>query len=270
VSDGDAPGAREAIFIEEGRLLVPTGHACGPWEPNTLHGGGPAALLVRAVEGLDAPVPMLLARLTVEFLGPVPLAPLDVRAQVVRPGRRLQLVEATLWADGREICRARGVRLRREALSVPPSALPNEHLPPPEDFAPEWIPAPAHGASTGFALTGMELRLVEGRFARRGPATAWFRLKMPLVAGEEPSGSQRVVAAADFGNGLTAELSWDTHVFVNTELTVHLSREPKGEWIGAEGTTEHGPEGTALTATRLYDRHGLIGRGAQALYVAAR
>lgn len=259
-----------AIFsVEDGRF-VPSEHARGPWEPGALHGGAVAALLVREIERIEAPGPMLLARLTIEFLGPVPLAPLEVAADVVRPGRRLQLVEAVVRAGGTEVCRARAVRLRREAVAVPSAAQPDPRIAGPEGIEPFALPLPPHGEPEGFARTGVELRFAEGSFVRPGPAIVWFRLRMPLVAGEEPSATQRLAAAADFGNGIGAELEFDTHVFVNTDLTIHLSRAPEGEWTALEGRTEHGPEGTALAASVLHDLRGPVGLAAQSLYVAAR
>ena len=87
----------EPIFRSAGGAYVPTGHARGPWDPQAQHGGAPAALLAREVERLEPGADMLVARMTFEFLAPVPLAPLEVRANVARPGGRLQLVEAELF-----------------------------------------------------------------------------------------------------------------------------------------------------------------------------
>jgi hypothetical protein len=250
--------------------LVPSAHARGPWDPDSQHGGGPAALLVRAIERLEAQAPMLLARLTIEFLGAVPLVPLEIRAEVVRPGRRLQVIEASVLADGREACRARAVRLRREAVPVPDGAMPAAGVPAPEGVEGFHIPLPPHGQDEGFARTAMELRFTDGSFVEPGPATAWFGLRRPLVEGEQPTATQRLAAAADFGNGIGAELAFATHVFVNTDLTIHLSREPVGEWFAVQARTEHGAEGTALAWSRLHDERGPVGLAAQSLYVAAR
>lgn len=260
----------KAIYTLEDGRFVPSGHARGPWDPDSQHGGPPAALIVRAVEALDAPGPMVLTRLTIEYLGPVPLAPLEIRAELVRPGKRLQLAEASILADGREVCRARAVRLRREAVAVPEPVSPAPGLPGPGELAEFEMPMPLHGAEESFARSGMELRFVQGSFLEPGPARVWFRLRMPLVAGEDPSPAQRLAAAGDFGNGVGAELRFDTHVFVNTDLTLHASREPVGEWIGLESRTEHGPEGTALAWSRLHDAGGFVGLAAQSLYVAGR
>jgi Thioesterase-like superfamily len=250
-------------------VFVPSGHARGPWDPDAMHGGAPAALLVRAIEGVEVPAPMLVARLSMEFLRAVPLVPLTVEAAVVRPGRRLQLVEAVLRAEGEEVCRAQATLLRREAVEVPQGALPVPSLAPPEDAEPI---TESLDRSTGesFAMTGMEIRVLGGGFSRRGPATAWFRLRRQVVEGEDPSPAQRAVAAGDFGNGIAAEVDFATHLFVNTDLTVHLSREPVGEWIGLDSRTEHGPEGTALARSTLHDALGPCGLAAQSLYVAAR
>lgn len=260
----------EPIYRLEGDQLVPTGHARGPWDPQAQHGGGPAALVARAVERLEAPGPMLLARLTIEFLGAVPLAPLDVRAEIVRPGKRLQLAEATLSCDGNDILKARAVRLRREPVAVPEGAIRGPRLTPPEDLPEIPVPFAPHGEPEGFGPTSMELRFADGVFGEPGPATAWFRLRRPLVEGEDPSPEQRAVAAADFGNGIASELRFETHLFVNTDLSVAFAREPVGEWIAVEAVTDHGPDGTALASSVLHDTDGPFGRATQSLYVAPR
>lgn len=262
-----------AVFAERDGRFVPSGHARGPWDAGSQHGGAPAALLVRAIERLENPDPvhpMLLARLTVEYLSAVPLAPIEVQATIVRPGKRLQLAEATVTAEGREVCRARAVRLRREPVPVPAGAVPGPRIPPPDGLAPETMPRFHHDEPESFAATAMDMRFTTGRFAETGPGTAWFRLREALVDGETPSPVQRAVAAADFGNGIGAELPLATHLFVNTDLTVHLAREPVGEWIAVEAVTEHGPDGTALASSVLHDLHGPVGRAAQSLYVASR
>lgn len=264
----------EAVFVERADgTLDPTGHARGPWDPDQCHGGGPAALIARAVERLPAPEPMLLARLTLDFLRPVPLAPLTVAAEVVRPGRRLQLAEVVLRAGGEDVLRARALRLRRAAVAVPGRALPAPGgRPGPQAGRPLDVGGsrgvPAEGAA--FAYSAMEIRFLEGRFAEPGPATAWFRLRLPLVAGEQPTPVQSAAAAADFGNGIGRELDFATHLFVNTDLTLHMSREPVGGWIGLSSRTEHGPEGTATARSDLFDEAGALGLAAQSLYVAER
>ena len=257
----------DALFGFDGELFVPGGHTRGPWDPGQQHGGAPAALMVRAMEAL-APG-MQLARVTVEFLGPVPIAPMRVAADVWRPGRRMQLVRSTLTlADGREVCRASAVFLHRQELDGMPEGTAG--------------PPPAHGpgegreeswwdetADEGFHRTGMEIRWVDGTWAR-GPGTAWFRLRHPVVEGEEPSPAMRAVAAADFGNGISQVLAWRDWLFINTDLTVQLHRPPEGEWVAIDARTIVQPGGVGLAVSTVHDARGPVGTGQQTLYVGRR
>jgi hypothetical protein len=120
-----------------------------------------------------------------------------------------------------------------------------------------------------FAPDAVELRFVSGSFGG-GPCTAWFRLRAPIVAGEEPSPLQRVAAAADFGNGISATLSWDDYLFINPDLTLYIEREPEGEWVCLRSRTRVTAGATALAESDVFDVRGRIGRATQALLVARR
>ena len=104
----------------------------------------------------------------------------------------------------------------------------------------------------------------------RGPATVWMRMAVPLLAGEEPSPLQRVLAAADSGNGVSAALDWSRYLFINVDLSVHLHRLPEGEWVCLDAVTLPEPNGIGMADTRLLDERGPIGRAAQTLLVADR
>jgi len=109
-----------------------------------------------------------------------------------------------------------------------------------------------------------------GAFEQPGPATAWTRLRHPLVPGEQPSPLQRVLAVADSGNGISGELDVTSWHFINPELTVHLHREAVGEWVCLEAQTAISPGGVGLATSVLSDLNGPIGVGAQSLLVAQR
>ena len=114
-----------------------------------------------------------------------------------------------------------------------------------------------------------EIRLSEG-WLGAGPTRCWFRLRHPLVPGEDPSPLSRVMAAADFGNGISSHLDFREHAFINPDLTVHLNRQPEDEWICLDARTEYGPNGIAVASSRLLDRRGDIGRSTQALLIDRR
>jgi len=264
----------EAIFTRDGPWYVPTPHARGPWDPGALHGGAPAALLAEHVARAgDDDGAMVVARLTYEFLGPVPLAPMDISAEVVRPGRRFQIVEAQARdEDGLALLRVRAVRVRRAEVGLP-AGLDDGAGPPaeaPGQARPSVFPAPHTGDGRGFHRTGMEIRFAGGTSFDPGPALAWFRLAMPLVAGEEPSPVARVAAAADFGNGVSRVLEFERFLFVNTDLTVHLHREPAGEWVLLDAVTRAERHGRGLAWSVLHDEGGALGLAAQTLFLAER
>lgn len=259
--------SQEPIFRRDGDAYVPTAHARGPWDAGSLHGGAPAALLAGVVEQADPGADMAVARVTFEFLAPVPLAPLHADARVVRPGRRLQLVEGELRHADRVVLLARAVRLRRAAAGGETTREPLTGDPP-EASLPS--PFPASEGAEGFHRTGMELRFANGTDYGIGTAQTWFRFARALVGGEEPTPLQRVVAAADFGNGVARALDFDSWLFVNTDLTVHVDREPQGEWVQLDAQTTIGPQGTGLATSVLSDRCGRIGVAAQSLFVEPR
>jgi hypothetical protein len=249
--------------------FVATTHTEGPWGAGLQHGGPPCALVARAIERVAPSVagPAQVARLTVEILGSVPVAELTVRATVSRPGRSVELVEAEAIAGDRAVLRARAWRIRRTELDLPAGAVAAPQPPPARPPTASEIVDPAWQA--GY-LHAIEWRFVAGHFESRGPALVWARQRIPLVYGEEPTPLQRLVALADSGNGLSRLLDVTKWWFINTELTVHLHRQPAGEWICVRAGTTLDDHGTGLAETTLYDDAGRVGRGAQALLVGPR
>ena len=268
MSGADNP---ECFFSPAGDgRFVATRHTEGPWDPNFQHGGPPAALLARAVERESVQWPSSVVRMSVDILGPVPVAELEVRSRVVRPGRSVELVEAELEAGGRVAVRALAWRVRRGDLELPP--LPASHDDPTVDPVPD-LPAaatPLPQGWTGGYLHAMEWRVERGEWGERGPATIWGRMRHPLVPDEEPTGLQRTMIIADSGNGVSNVLPLEGWLFINPELTVHVAAEAQGEWICLDARTRLDPSGFGLASSRLFDRRRLVGRGAQSLYVAPR
>lgn len=238
-----------------------TPHTVGPWAATDQHGGPPAALLVRALERV-LPVDGWLARISVDLLSAIPVADLTVAASVVRPGRSVQLAVATLAAGGRDVARATGWWHRLgDTAAVASTAAP----PPLPDQA-----DPVDDRWPGGYLRAMEWRRVKGDFAEPGPAVIWSRMRIPLVEGEQPSSTQRLMASADSGNGVGSALSLEDWIYVNTEPTVHLLRPPEGELFCLDSAAAIGPTGGGYAITTLSDTAGEVGRGAQALLVRAR
>jgi hypothetical protein len=234
----------------------------GPWSREHQHAGPPAALLARAL-GVES---MQLARLSYDILGPVPIAPLAVETRVLRPGRRVQQVEATLSGDDRPLMRLTAW-LMRTADGGPRTA--EEADPPPGRETGE--PGRFHFWTDDVAYRdALEWRFVDGQFDRPGPATVWTRVRVPLVAGEPITPLERLLVMADAASGVSAALDWGEWSFVNVDLGIHLLRPPAGEWMAMEARTAIGPTGMGLCTSRLFDSGGAVGVSTQSLLVSPR
>jgi hypothetical protein len=259
----------EAFYGIDGDRYLATELTRGPWDPGAQHAGPPAALLGREVERLPDADEFQVGRITCEILRSVPIAPLTVSARIVRPGRRVQLVEAELRdEDGEPLMRARAWRIRTAEVEIPAEAMPA----PPSPLGPE------QGSEVEFFPTGQELgyhsamecRFVVGGFVEPGPATVWLRMRHPLLAGEEPSPLQRVLVAADVGNGVSASLDYQRYLFINVDLTVQLERMPAGEWVCVDAVTLPQPNGVGTAESVLSDERGRLGRALQTLLISRR
>jgi Thioesterase-like superfamily len=259
----------EAFYEIDGDRYLATELTRGPWDPGAQHAGPPAALLGREIERLPDAGEFQVGRVTCEILRSVPIAPVRVAARILRPGRRVQLVEAELSDEGDEpLMRVSAWRLRTAPLVIPPEAM----------VAAEPPPGPEQGSEVEFFPTGqelgyhsaMEVRFVKGGFVEPGPALVWLRMRQPLVAGEEPSPLQRVLVAADVGNGISASLDYRSYLFINVDLTVHLERMPVGEWVCVDAVTLPQPTGNGTAESVLSDKSGRIGRALQTLLIAQR
>ncbi len=256
----------QAFWIPEGNdIFSATIYTQGPWDPQFQHGGPPGALLVRQMEHCAPKPDMVLSRVTIDILSPVPIAPFHAYARLIRPGRNVELLEAFLEREDRLIMHASGWRIRAP-IDRPPATEAETALDVPQE---ETAPITELGWSCGY-LDATEWRFVHGHFTSPGPATAWTRLRYPLIAGEEVSPIQRLIAAADAANGVSSPLDIRVWQFVPPELTVHSLRPPVGEWICLDATTYIESEGTGLTLAALYDTHGLVGRSAQSLFISRR
>jgi hypothetical protein len=257
----------ESIFEPVGSgLYMPTEAALGPWTEQALHGGPPTMLMAREIERFETDQDMFITRLTVELMRPVARVPLALKCRFVRPGRKVQLVEASLWSGEQEVARATALRIRRATVDVPQSVEPPPHSPP--ESLTHWTGSYRSGPA--YHVLGVEMRCAREVQAQAAPGWAWFRLRLPLLPGEEPTGLVRICAAADFPNGISYVVDPRKTSYVNPDLTVYIQRLPVGEWVMVDAHTWLERHGTGLAEGALYDRDGRVGRSMQGLIVEAR
>ena len=257
----------ESFYREEGDRFVASELTRGPWDPAHQHAGPPAALLGRAIEREPAAVPMQVARIAYDILRPVPIGTLSVATRMLRPGRRVELLEATLLDGDEPVMRATAWRIRVGEVDIDPALA---QVPAP--------PGPEHGGEVPFFPTGYDVgyhtatewRFLSGGFMEPGPATVWMRSRVAVVAGEELTPLQRVLVGVDSGNGVSSTLDVRRHLFINTDLVVALHRMPVGEWICLDAVTVPERTGIGMSDTALFDERGGIGRATQVLLVDER
>lgn len=241
----------------------PSQHVSGAWDESMQHIGPALGLLVHEVQ-LDLARrredPMVLSRLTYELLGVVPMDPVDVHVEVIRAGRTIELVEAT-YGHGDRV----GIRLRawlqqpRDTAAIEGTGL--DPIPAPEEMEP-WDPTTLWRG--GYLASARVQRLSDGP----GRARYWVRTDVPLVDDDEVvSPLARAVALFDIANGMAVRADPERVHFPNIDLTAHLIREPRGEWVGFDTRVSFGPGGVGLTSSTLHDEMGPLGTLAQSLTV---
>ncbi|MGY1806469.1 thioesterase family protein [Blastococcus sp. SYSU D00669] len=254
-----------ALYVPADDGFVATGLTIGPWDPGLQHAGPPAALLLREAERASGIAGGQTVRLAYDIFAPVPVGPVRLRSTVVRPGRRIELVEATLDTGDRPLMRLSAWRMRVVEGG-------------PATEAPLAIPGPGDGRPevAGFFTTdvayhrALDWRFVSGTFNGPGPAAAWTRPACALVEGEPITPLQHLLVMTDAASGISTELDWREHTFANVDLSVALHRPPAGEWLGMDARTTLGGTGAAQCFADLYDTRGRIGRSSHALFVEPR
>ncbi|MFC0283367.1 thioesterase family protein [Camelimonas abortus] len=263
----------EAVFrVEGGReagRVIASAHAGGPWDPSMQHGGAPSAFAIWAAEQVETPVPMNVARLTMELMRPAPVGELEYAVTVLRSGRKIQLVQVLLRAGGHEVARAHVMKVRAASVTLPDyvdMAQLALKAPPPEECR---DPSPGIGVNNPFVRC-MTLKLAKGGFEELGPASVWFRADRPVVEGHATTPAMLAAIAGDFCNGVASSLDFSKWTYINSDLTLSLLRPPEGDWVLVDGHAEFGDSGAGLAVGRLADRRGYFGRTLQSLVVEPR
>ncbi|MGI8623753.1 MAG: thioesterase family protein [Solirubrobacteraceae bacterium] len=260
-----------ALYEPDGDAFVPTAYTRGPWSPDHQHAGPPSALLARAVERAAGIRDGQTVRLALDILRPVPLDALRVAVRVLRPGRRVEQLEATLTlaADGTELMRARAWRMRAQALDLP-GPPPAPHRPPPGPDACRPGARPSFWNDDVAYYDALEWRFAFGDFEEPGPAACWTRMKVDLVAGEPATPFEHLLVMGDAASGVSAMLDWARWTFANVDFDVALERPPAGEWVAMDAITRPGETGAGICSSVLSDARGRVGSSTQALLFAAR
>lgn len=264
----------EGVYLPTSRPNVyeSTPLANAGWYEEGQHGGAFSALVVGHVERtIPTLSDMAVSRATIEIFRVIRLVDLRLETEIVREGKRIQTVVVRIFdPEDVLISQAAVQRLRTVDLPIPEDAKP---LPlsfdPPEritgDVGDAW--GVGNVGKVMFHRQAIEAKEIHGGFFEKGPGAVWMRLRVPIVAGNDPTPLQRAVVAADFCNGVSRALDYDSWVFMNPDLTVHVGRYPDGEWVALAAESSYGNEGRGVATGTLWDRHGWLGRSTQSLFL---
>ncbi|MEM9464980.1 MAG: thioesterase family protein [Actinomycetota bacterium] len=264
----------DALFERHGDRVRPTSLCTGPWDPSAMHGGPPTVLCGRLLADHGAgQAEFHLARVTVELVRPVPIESLTVEVTETRPGHRIQLLDAVVRdAAGFDVVYARGMRIRRGDNGLDAGDLPTSA--PPAVATPAASTRYEHGYPLepgGFYMDAFEIRSADGlSFGPLGASACWFRLLVPTFLGEDIGPLDRVLAIADFGNGISNIVDMGTHLYINPDLSVNLHRLPTSAWLLSDAVTHVRADGYGTATAALFDEQGPLGTANQSLMVTAR
>ena len=227
-----------------GERFVATDLVRSTWSAAIQHGAPVSALLVRALERLEARDDTRHSRVLVDLLGPVPAeGDFWERSRRERSGKQTELISAEMLALGpddqpRPVARASGWRLQK----LDTANLVHAPVPPLRPLA--------------------EARSLDWRWLTEpmceGAGESWIKPEVDLVKGETMTALERLLSVADDANGIGAKLDIRKWMFMNTDLVVHVHRVPDGEWIGIRAETNYGPDGIGTAIGTLFDETGAV------------
>ncbi len=222
-----------------------------------------SGLLTDAIENCSGRTDLITSRIAFDILGLIRRQEVTISATVIRPGRTIELVQAEMTSGGRTLVRATAWRLAvSDTAELAANELPT--IPGPEN-AQSWDGTDTWGG--GF-ISSLDFRVLPGR--RPGRAQAWIRTSHPLVQDRQVGTLASYVGLIDSANGIAVRSRPSELLFPNTDLTIHLIRAPRGEWLGLDTSVSYGPGGIGLTSSVLHDLDGPVGRAAQSLTLRRR
>lgn len=243
------------FFTRQGNVYVPTGRGISPWNGKSISGNAIAGLLAYLVDRVPSPVPMHPARLTIDILGAVPNEPLTPEVTIVREGKRIQLIDVTLMAQGRIWARMSALRVRMTDTQ-------------PRDLAHAY-PFPTGPIVPFESAMSETLRVGDGKVTP-GAGARWARFPYPIIVGEPSAPLEMAAMIADFGGGISAHLPYAEWTFANLDISLNLTRLPRGEWLLVDAETLSSGNGVAIASSRLGDREGIFGISTQTVFLDRR
>lgn len=241
-------------------------HAQGAWNEHEQHMAPATGILCAELEQFSPREGMRIGRISLDIFGLIHFGEFDIHTSVIRAGRTIELIEATMSAKGKTCIVARAWRMiTSDTTEV--HGLEDDKVSHPEDL-PSWD-GMAHWGG-GF-IRSITTHADPNRRAGRG--IVWVHSPFNMVEGQPTSDFVRLIGLVDTANGIVPRIQQDTSqgkvewLFPNLDLQIHMHRLPQGQWLGLETVQQIGTDGVGLTSSVLHDVHGVFGRSEQILTV---
>lgn len=239
----------EQVLIRSNDGWRPTSLARGPFAGG-LHGGIVGAMLSQTAEDMAQNQGLgicLSAHLHLLKSAPVNKS-YRASGELIRKGGRMAVIEVDLMAADEIHATARFTF----AHEMP---LPNFPLLAQERGAPGPLGPPRFIIPKRTDPWFLDTMTV----AEEDDGTLWLRIDNPAFSPLHPMA--HVICIADWSSGFDgpARKALPVSAFPNIDLTVHLWRHPRGEWIGLEPHSRWRPTGHGVTTSLLRDAHGSFG-----------
>ena len=238
--------------IDEHGTFTPTDVARSLWSTTQMHGVAVSGAMARGIEQAVTRTDLRPARYTLDMFSPARMDPFTVETEIVREGRRICLVDARLVQEGT-------TRARASAIFLAPTEDPDGEVWTPGD---DPVP-PAHvpeltGPTIPWFASDADWSQDFAEHQNAGRKQTW-QYGVPVVAGEEPTPFQAVASIAD---ATTMACNWGSKgvQYINTDITLSLSRLPRTPEVGLRGERWSGHDGIAVGVATVYDRDGVLGQ----------
>lgn len=222
-----------------------------------MHGGAPSALIGALVTGAVEEGEQV-ARVQIDLERPVPLEPMVGVVRRRKVSRRIVHLDVELSSETGRAVSAKALLMRTESVPV---AAREETLPErPDQIAPMDWSRFYPGGDLMFVRDAVDHRVVRGGYGVPLPSSAWLRLTVPVIDGQEPCGLSQLLAVADFGSPLSqTDALGPGFALINVDVNVTIFRPPVGPWFYVDATGHVGQGGIGLAVAQVSDLEGAIG-----------
>ncbi len=239
-----------AYFTDGGSdTFEPTPAAGGHWGADLLSGPAVAGLAAWALERDFGEAGFTPARFTIDLMKPARQMPTQVQTRLTRDGRRARYAECDILQGDWIVARASMVAYRRSEAPAGQQWTPAVDFVAPEGAGGDELFVGSDDA--GWSVLGAEH---QNTSRKRG----YYR-GVDVVEGSPLSPFVRAAVVAEAATNMVVNMGTAGIGYINGDLTVSLSRQPVGQFLGVQADSHFAADGIATGSATLFDAAGPVG-----------